>query len=213
MEKHPHIENLLLDYSKIEKTNYKAMIQFYEEQLVRINELLPKDKLEFDIDYTNALFELGKYVKCEGVLNKLIGIVIMDNIFELNGKDVYQELLFKKSACHFNIGESGKCRHILSELIKMNPTDSNYKNFYKRCYRIEHKKSFRWIGGLVVGLFLFSAFIVPIELLIVKPFYNDHAVMVEWTRNGLVLGALFLAVAKEYIFHKSFSKKILALTN
>lgn len=212
MEKQSHIENLLLDYSKIEKTNYKAMIQFYEEREVNINELLPKDKLEFDIDYTNALFELGKYVKCEATLNDLIVSVIRDNIFELNGKDVYQQLLFKKSACHYNIGEPEKCKHVLSELIKINPEESNYQNFYKRCYRIEHKKTFRWMGGLVVALFLFSACIVPIELLIVKPFYGDSAEALEIVRNALVLAALILAGAKEYMFHKSFSKRISSLT-
>lgn len=212
MKKHSHIENLLLDYAKIEKTNYKAKIQFYEERAVRINELLPREKLELDIDYTNALFELGKYVKCEDTLNVLIETVIRDNIFIIEGQDIYQELLFKKAACHFNIGESEQCKHILSELIKMKPQESNYQNFYKRCYRIEHKKTFRWMGGLVVALFLFSASIVPLELLIIKPFYNNYADSVELIRNGLVLGALILAGTKEYLFHKSFSKRISILT-
>lgn len=208
MKDYSKIENLLQDYSKIEKTNYKAMVQFYEEKQSKINELLPKDKLELAIDYVNALFELGKYVKCEGILSELIVLVVRDNIFEIDGKDIYQSLLFKKSACHFNIGESEKCKYILSELIKMNPNDISYKNFYKRCFRIEHKKAFRWMGGLVVALFLISAIIVPIELLIVKPFYHDAASSVEILRNGLVVVAILLAGTKEYLFHKSFSKRM-----
>jgi len=208
MEDYSHIENLLLDYSKIEKTNYKAKVQFYESKQNKISELLPKDKLEFDVDYTNALFELGKYVKCEGILHGLILTVIRDNIFDLDGKDVYQDLLFKKSACHFNIGEPEKCKHILSELIKINPDEANYKNFYKRCFRIEHKKTYRWMGGLVVAIFLVSAIIVPVELLVVKPFYNAAAQGVEFLRNGLIVIALILTCMKEYLFHKSFSKRI-----
>jgi len=76
-----HIEDILLDYSKIEKTNYQAKVQFYEERQSKIDELLTKDKFEIDVDYTFALFELGKYFKCIDILENLMhATIISENL-------------------------------------------------------------------------------------------------------------------------------------
>jgi len=165
-----NIENLLMDYSKIDKSNYKAKVQFYEERRGKISELLTRDKLELDIDYTFALFELGKYIKCLATLEILIEQVIRENIFKIDGEDVFQSLLFKKSACHYNLGEPKKSMHVLQELIKMNPKDETYQIFFKRCNRNELKQAYRWMSGLVVGLFLLAAFIISIR----KRFYGGN---------------------------------------
>lgn len=203
-----HIEDLLLDYAKIEKTNYQAKVQFYEERQSKIGELLTKDKFEIDVDYTFALFELGKYYKCVDILENLIEQVINENIFILNGEDIFQSLLFKKSACHYNIGEPNKSKHVLQELIKMDPLNETYQTFFKRCYRNEYKQEYRWMGGLVVGLFLLAAFVISIELLIIRPFYFEQAEAVEISRNAIFVIALLVLGAREFFFHRSFTKKL-----
>jgi len=212
MKSTSHIENLLMDYSKIEKTNYKAKVQFYEERRNKISELLTRDKLELDVDYAFALFELGKYGKCLGILNILVEVVITENIFTKDDEDIFQVLLFKKSACHYNLGEPEKSMHVLQELIKMNPKNEGYKIFFKRCLRNEFKLAYRWMGGLVVGLFLLAAFIISVELLIVRPFYYDSAYIVEITRNSIFAGAILVLVSREYLFHRSFTKRLSFLT-
>lgn len=206
------LENLLMDYSKIEETNYKARVQFYEDKQKTIKELLLKDKVEFDVDYAYALFELGKYRKCIKILNQLIVTVISDNIFTIKERDVYQDLLFKKAACHYNLSDANQSNHILEELIRINPSSPSYQGFYKKCYRNDHKLKYRWMGGFVVALFLVSALIVPIELLVVKPFFNDWSFSIEFLRNGLFFSAIFIAAIKEYLFHRSFSQKLKELT-
>jgi len=203
-----NIENLLMDYSKIDKSNYKAKVQFYEERRGKISELLTRDKLELDIDYTFALFELGKYIKCLATLEILIEQVVRENIFKIDGEDVFQSLLFKKSACHYNLGEPKKSMHVLQELIKMNPKDETYQIFFKRCNRNELKQAYRWMSGLVVGLFLLAAFIISIELLIIRPFYLESAFMVEITRNSIFIGAIVVLALREFLFYRSFSKKL-----
>lgn len=212
MKSTSEIENLLLDYSKIEKTNYKARIQFYEEQKSKIQELLLKDKIEFDVDYAFALFELGKYSKSKSLLNDLIGVVIRDNIFTINEEDIYQSLLFKKSACHYNLGETEESKHILQELIKINSEEETYQTFYKRCYRNEYKQESKWMGGIVVALFLLSALIISIELMIVRPFFIDWSIGIEMTRNIVFISAILVLAAKEYLFYKSLSKKLESFT-
>lgn len=203
-----HIENLLLDYSRIDKTDFKAKVQFYEQQQGKINELLPKDKFEIEVDYSFALFELGKYSKCLTILEKLIVLVIRENIFILDGENIFHSLLFKKSACHYNLGESEKSKHVLQELIKMDYSNETYQTFFKRCYRSEYKQEYRWMGGLVVGLFLLAAFIISIELLIVRPFYFESAGVVEMTRNSIFAIAILVLGAKEFFFHRSFTKRL-----
>lgn len=212
MKNTSHLETLLMDYSKIEETNYKARVQFFEEKRNKIKELLTKDKLEFEVDYSYALFELGRYGKCVEILNQLIISVIKDNIFTIKQRDIYQDLLFKKAACHFNLGQADQSNHILKELIKIDSNAANYQNFYKKCCRNEHKLKYRWMGGFVVALFLVSALIVPIELLIAKPFFNEWAGNVEILRNGLFTSALIVAGIKEYLFHRTFSQKLKDLT-
>jgi len=169
---------------------------------------LTREKVELDVDYTFALFELGKYIKCLSILDLLIAQVINENIFTINGEDVFQILLFKKSACHYNLGEPQKSTQVLEELIKMNPLDETYQTFYKRCQRNDFKQDYRWMGGLVVGLFLLAAFLISIELLIVRPFYFESASVVEFTRNSIFVIAILVLALREYLFHRSFSKKL-----
>jgi len=202
------IKNLLQDYSRIEKTDYKGKVKFYEAQRSQINELLIKDKFELDVDYACALFELGRYHKSLDILDVLIEFVIRENVFSLEGEDIFHTLLFKKSACHYNLGESDKSKHVLQELIKMDPENSIYETFFKRCYRSEYKQEYRWMGGLVVGLFLLAAIIISIELLIVRPFYYESASMVEICRNAIFTFAILVLAARELLFHRSFTKKL-----
>lgn len=203
-----HIQNLLLDYSRIDKTNYKAKVQFYEAQENKINELLTKDKFELDVDYAFALFELGRYIKSLVTLELLIELVIRENIFSLDGEDIFHALLFKKSACHYNLGELDKSKHVLQELIKMDSDNTTYETFFKKCYRNEYKQEYRWMGGLVVGLFLLAAFIISIELLIVRPFYFDYSSLVEFSRNAIFILAILVLVSRELLFHRSFTKRL-----
>lgn len=208
MDSTSQIDDLLLDYSRIEKTNYKAKVQFYEDRLSKIKELLTLERLEIQMDYTFALFELGKYYKCLDILDKLIEQVIRENIFVVDGEDAFQILLFKKSACHYNIGESTKSKHVLQELIKMDATNQTYKTLFKQCYRTEYKQEYRWMGGLVVGLFLLAAIIISIELLIVRPFYFESSEAVEITRNSIFVIAILVLAAREYLFHRSLTKML-----
>lgn len=202
------IQNLLLDYSRIEKTDYKGKVKFYEAQRSQINELLVKDKFELDVDYACALFELGRYQKSLGILDTLIEFVIRENIFSLEGENIFHILLFKKSACHYNLGELDKSKHVLQELIKMDSENTIYETFFKRCYRSEYIQQYRWMGGVVVGLFLLAAFIISIELLIIRPFYFESAGMVEFSRNAIFIFAILVLAVRELIFHQSFTKKL-----
>jgi len=90
----------------------------------------------------------------------------------------------------------------------MDPTNETYQTFFKRCYRNEYKQEYRWMGGLVVGLFLLAAFVISIELLIIRPFYFDLAEAVEISRNAIFVIALLVLGAREFFFHRSFTKKL-----
>ncbi len=211
MESTSQIQSLLMDYSKIEKSDYKAKVQFYEERRSKINELLSKDKVELDVDYTFALFELGKYYKCLSILDGLIETVIRENILLLDGVDIFHALLFKKAASHYNLGEIKESTKVLEELIKMDSQNETYQTFFKRCYRNEYKQDYKWMGGLVVGLFLLAASIISLEILVVRPFYFESAWIVEIARNSIFAIAIFILLAKEYKFSKALTRKLTSL--
>lgn len=202
-----------LEYYKIEERNFQEKVSFFEKRKKEIELLVHKDKLELEIDYGLALFETGQYHKCLSLLPAQIEQVIIENIFELKGEDIYQKLLFKKAACHYNIGAPEKSDYILSELLRINPKNKNYTAFLKKCFRFRFMVEHRWISGLSIGLFLLVAAILTVELLIIRPFYNQYIFGVEIFRNSLFLISTLILIVREYFFFRAYASKLNKIYN
>ncbi len=107
------------EYFSYSKRAYYDKIRYYETN-PDIKKLDPRDKIELDIDYVICLFEVGKYHKFVRDVNRVIEDVVIENVFEYEGDNIYEKLLFLKAAAYFNIEDHLKCVELASTLRRIN---------------------------------------------------------------------------------------------
>lgn len=185
--------NLFQAYKDIEAKDYSAMVSFFEENKVAIKSLDFNEFFEVQIAYVEALFESAAYEKYLDKVDDVIEISIMNNVKIHKSYNIFQRLLFRKAASHYNLGEYKKAKHILTELVKICPSEDMYSRFLKKC-RWKNTPSFvRHTRAMSIFFFMLSAFIIVIELLFVRTFFAEYSSIVELSRNIIfVVGWLSL---------------------
>lgn len=184
-------------YSAIEKTSFRERVRYYESHLEEINSLPFEEHIEVKTDYLFALFELGKYHKFLQHVDKMIEAVIMENIFTIDGRNVYDRLLFNKAACKFNLKQYDEAIYICKELIKINPSQKLVQKLYRKSLK---EKGIHWyeINKAIAIVFLLSAIsVIMVELLVVDPFYEMYSHRVIIFRKLLLAASVGLLLFNE----------------
>jgi tetratricopeptide (TPR) repeat protein len=184
-------------YSAIEKNSYRERVRYYESHLKEINVLPFEEFVEVKSDYVFALFELGKYHKFLQHVDEMIETVIIENIFTIDGRNVYEDLLFNKAACKYNLKLYDDAIYICKELIKINPAHKLAQKLYRKSLK---EKGISWyeINKAVAIVFLLSAIsVIMVELLVVDPFYEMYSHHVKFFRKGLLTASLGLLLFNE----------------
>lgn len=159
-----------------------------------------EDRLELEADYLLSLFELGKYNKLLKRIDPLIEEVIEKNIFRINDLDIFEELLLKKAAALYNTHNISESNRICFEILKLNPGHKVAKSIAYRCALKQKTKLYHLMSAVSIGLFLFSAVIISLELLFVKPFYPDLGNNFEVFRNIVLALASLLLIGGQVSF-------------
>jgi len=186
---------IYLEYLEIPPGAYQNKVRYYEKHERALNRL-PFDVLfEIRIDYSRALFASKEYMKFLVIIDKLIETTITSDIFELNGVDIYLELLHKKAKAAYFSADYKTAEFIFSELIKIKPED----NCTKKEYFINAVEYLRYQGqsirATIILLFLFSGILIAFELFIVRTVFVDQTWWFEYTRNTImVLGITLFAL-------------------
>ena len=210
------IEDLVyFDYLEIDYNAYQERIRFFEKHKKQILVLPYEMRLELSLDYVNALFEVGDYYAFLRHVDKLLEIVVMDNLYDLNGVDIYQELLFKKASAYYNILDYIRAEHVFSELIKINPKEDLYKQAFIKNRADKLRYDGQRTGGMIIAIFMMTGCIIGIELLIIRPFYSDLTSSIELLRNItfglgltlLVLKELGVRLRSRQLLHKIIKEK------
>ena len=158
-------------FKSIETDDRRAVVRFFEKHEKAIIQLEFNEYFELLIAYTDSLFEVGAFAKHILMSDVVIEASIEQNIQFFHGQDVYYNGLFKKAASFYNLYEYDKAEHILRELIKMNPYNSETINFLKKC-RHDRKSSFvKNMRAAAMVLFLITPLIIAFEVLFVTHFY------------------------------------------
>jgi tetratricopeptide (TPR) repeat protein len=185
------------NYYKIDKSSYHEKVRFYEKHKKELGLLPFNEKIELDIDYSFALFEIGKYRKYLERADRLIEVVIMENIYTINGRNAYEDLLFNKAACYYNLELYDKCIYICRELIKINPKHVLSQKLYMKSLK---KKGMNWyeLNKAIAVVFLLSGIsIILVELLVVDPFYEMYSHHVKIFRKTLFASSIGLLLFNE----------------
>lgn len=199
MSLHPHTYHSLIyrNFRAIDGSEYRRLVRYYERHEKSILLLDFEEYFDLLVTYTKALFETSEYRKHLLMADAVIKTSILQNITYVRGEEVYRSTLFQKAASHYNLNEFSKAAHILEELIKMNPYDPLSIRFLGRVLRDDKPTFIRHTRAVSIFLFLLSALIICIEVLIVKHFYATYDPLIELTRNSIFgLGVLTMVSAE-----------------
>lgn len=203
-----HDSPAYLSYFGIDQKNYADRISWYESNYLEIHNLDKKQRVEIELDYTLSLFQVGRFHQYISQSERLIELVINDNIYTVNGEDIFQKLLFNKAASHYNVNDMDQACHILMELCKIDRTNRDYSLLASKVIRIQSYRQFDRLKGLALGMILLALVIIMFEILMVRTLFIEWIQPVEWSRNALLLCSFLFLAFNELSILKHIRKKI-----
>lgn len=179
--------DIYLEFKELDKSSLRSVVHYFEKNKQYLDQLEDHEYFEVLVTYGNAIFDLGQYYKFIRVSDEILYLSIDQNIYEFEGEDIYCSILFKKAACHFNLDQKKKAEDILKEMIRIYPNNQYVRSFYKKVLKNE-KSLARHTRAIAIALILASAFIIAVELLVIRPFYS------VWTEHIEISRILFFSL-------------------
>ena len=203
---------MYLSFKEIDSKEYQTIVRFFEQYADDIRQLTFDEYFEMLLTYMDALFEVGAYSNYIDSCDYAIESVIYFNVDYYNGENIYRKLLFRKAASLYHLMEYEQCKHILYELISMDPYDTISIQFLKKCKRAQPPRIVRKGRSVSVLLFILSALIIGVELLVIKTWFPQFGHATEYTRNvsfGLGWSALIgSAVFLRYEANRQVNQRV-----
>lgn len=190
-------EYIYQEYLSIDVKAYQSKIRFYEYNKKAIALLPYEQRLEISLEYVVSLFEVGEYYQYLEHVDKLLEKVIEENLFSVEGDDIYQELLYRKGASYYNVLDYHKADHVLGQLCRINKKSDLYKKTYFKNKIDSLRYQGQKIRAAIISLLLLTGLIIGVELLIVRPFFPGHVQVIELFRTMLFGTAVFGMIAQE----------------
>ncbi|MBV6652422.1 MAG: hypothetical protein KI786_01615 [Mameliella sp.] len=189
------------DFKEIDAANYRRIIHFYEDHENTIRRLDFEEYIELLLAYVNGLFEVGFHQKHLLMVKVAIEEVIVNNVIGPNNEPLYEQLLFRKAASHFQCLQYQECYVILKQLVSIDPFHEDAISFLKKCLRRMEPRFLEHAKAIAIFLFLLTALVIAIEVLLVRPFYSLHADLIERSRNTIFAIGI-LALIGGNLFHR-----------
>lgn len=197
-------------YLAIEEKAYHEKIKFIKANQGVITKLEGELMVEIMTNYALALNEVNNNLPAIKLCDELIAYVIDKNIYSVEGKNIFHELLALKAVCLYKEKEAQKAEHVFKELIKMNPERTDYRIWLNRVLALKNRNEEQKIRAFCILLFLSAGAIIGIELFIVRPFYPEFTSFIEWIRNTCFISGCVLYLGynylKKYRVQKAISK-------
>ncbi len=186
-------EQVYQHYKELGAAEFRSLIRLYDDHKESIERLSVAAHFEILAAYTEALFEIGEYGRHLAATKEAVELSVMNNIKIHKGKNIFQQLLYRKSQSHFRLMEYAQAEHILKELIKISPSENVYSKALVKVMRKRLPQKVKTTRAISVALFIISAIIICIEIFAVRPFFNTYIPYFEYTRIGIFgLGLLVL---------------------
>jgi tetratricopeptide (TPR) repeat protein len=192
---------ILRDFLEIEEKAFHQRIRFYESHEREIVGLRQKEIFLLKEGYADALFQVGAYKKHLSMVDELIEECMNHNIRFFKGEDIFQGLLFRKAASLFQIRKTREAIHILRELIRINPAYRDPARFLARCYRRQRPNWLGWLRAASVVLFILTAVVIALEMLMVNPLFPEMTSDVQMVRNSTFFLGVIALVGGE-VWHR-----------
>lgn len=185
------------EFKAIEGQEHLSVVRFYEAYEKDIPHLAFSEYFELLVAYVDALFEVGAYHSHLKMVDIALETSILQNIKFYNGKDIFAELLFKKAASCYNLMEYKNAEHVLRELIKINPYQELADRFLKKCLRQQKPKYLRNAQASTILIFLLTALTIAVEIIFVRSFYPQYALLIESVRTSMFFLAIVILLGSD----------------
>jgi tetratricopeptide (TPR) repeat protein len=194
-------------YMTFHSLSNHSRVRFFEEKIKNNSFIDFREKAELEIEYIFALFEVGKYEKVLEYIDPVIELVVIENIDKINGKDAFESLLFKKSACYFNLEEYDKCIELNKQLLNINKQNNLYKHLQSLATKKKKLNGLSQINYYGV-LSLFFGFVLSIiDIFIIDPFYTEYHALFSIVKDSFfTIGIVILVSQFFYNMKRKYGK-------
>lgn len=187
-------------FKEIDGQAYHTLIRFFEEHAFIIKALDFDEYFEILTAYVRSLFEAGAYQKHADMADVVIEAAIINNLKVYRGDDIYEKTLFQKAASLFHLQKYPAASHILSELIKINPSEPAYRLFLIKTL-LQIKPSYLHIlQGLAIALYLFAIVLVSLQTFYLDPFKPEWSTLALSGRNFSLFAATIFLISSDLVF-------------
>ncbi|MBY5958130.1 hypothetical protein KUV50_08320 [Membranicola marinus] len=195
------ISNFYANFVNLDKQDFDVIIEEFQANKNLIGLLSVEQQLELKIIYLEALYQIGKYGSFLREVDEIIEDCIRYHRVDQPHREVYEELLFKKSTALFHQGFVQQSEYVTTELVKINPEKTLYQALLTRIYYRKNESRFHFIKVFCLFLIVFSALVYGSNLLIVYYFYGEHLpVLFDVGFFTLNIGVLVYVISEICLF-------------
>lgn len=196
---------LYRDFLAIEPKDFRGIIRFYEEKEEQVDALDFDERFELLCAYTNALFEVGAYRQHLAIVDRTIADSFQQTERPQRETSGFCYLLFRKAAAHYQTHQFSDAEYILRELIRIDPENEDAIRFLRKTLYHRWRPLLRRSQAAAIFIFMLTALIIGVEVLLIRPFYGQLTMAAEATRTGFfVLGILLLAAGEGYAYWQAY---------
>lgn len=186
-------------FHQIPQRSYLERILYFERHNKSIDQLSFLPWIEIQIDYIVALFETGHYQKYLNLVDRIIELIIKENLLFYKGEDVFVDLLFKKAAALFNLDKTLEASEILIQVIKIDHTHPYATLFLQKCLHHLERNQTNTHTTIFIVVLIIAAALTAAELLWIKTFYPEVELFIEYIRNStFLIGFIGVACSELY---------------
>ena len=199
------------EFIEIDHDAHHEKVRFFEDNKFQIYDLEFEYKIHVWCDYALSVFEIGRYQEFIKLSDELIPLIIKENVFRLRDIKIYEALLFRKGASLYNIQKFDEAEYVFQQLCRIE-SEVLYQRAWMQTMQKILKNKMRFVQALSVLLFIFTAVIIAIELLIIRNFYptltNSFELFRIFTFFLGISSLIGLEVIIRYKARKLFKSKI-----
>ncbi|MEZ4910654.1 MAG: hypothetical protein R2774_07300 [Saprospiraceae bacterium] len=142
-------KGVYLRYFSFDEKAYQEKIQYFESIFDELPYVQFEERIEMQIDYLLCIFEIGLYHKFLRNIDPVIETIIIENMYEYKGEDMYPILLFRKAASLYHIKQFDKAIKILKQLKSIDPKTKIYEEVIILSIKKKMYKTINITNGII----------------------------------------------------------------
>jgi tetratricopeptide (TPR) repeat protein len=194
-QSHTYYSQIYREFKSLDERAYRAIIHYFEKNESKIEQLDFEEYFELLVCYTTALLANEEYHKHLSISDEVIAVSMSQNVVSHKGEDILQHMLYQKAWSYFKLSEYKKAIYMLSELLKINPFDSDAEKLLYKSLWNDKVRFLQGFKAISIFSFLLCALVIAVELVLIRTLFPNYTAIVELSRNSLfVFGIVSLVL-------------------